>query len=61
MLFGIAFAAYIPLVAGMIATGLIGTILGSRLLDSMPEQAFRTAFKILLTVLALEMIRSAIW
>lgn len=60
-LFGFAFSAYVPLVLAMIATGVLGTILGSRLLDRMPEEGFRVAFKWMLTVMALEMLRSAIW
>lgn len=56
-LLGFAFLAWLPLVAAMIFTGYIGTILGSRLLERIPEESFRFWFKILLTVLAADMIR----
>ena len=54
---GFAFAEWIPLVAAMIASGYAGTIWGTRLLERLPEERFRFWFKILLTVLALDMLR----
>jgi len=54
---GFAFASWLPLVAVMIASGYLGTIHGTRLLDRMPEESFRFWFKIVLTVLALDMLR----
>ena len=54
---GFAFAEWIPLVAAMIASGYAGTIWGTRLLERLPEEGFRFWFKILLTVLALDMLR----
>jgi uncharacterized membrane protein YfcA len=54
---GFAFAQWLPLVAAMIVTGYLGTIWGTRLLDSLPEDRFRFWFKILLTVLALDLAR----
>ncbi len=60
-LFGFALGAYLPLIVAMIATGFLGTVVGSRLLDRMPEKGFRTGFKIALTLVALELIRNAIW
>ena len=54
---GFAFAQWVPLVAAMIATGYAGTIWGTRLLDRLPEERFRFWFRILLTVLALELAR----
>lgn len=53
---GFAFAQWLPLLAAMIATGFAGTLAGSRLLNAMPEAAFRTGFRIVMTLLALLMI-----
>lgn len=54
---GFAFATWLPLLAAMIATGYAGTVYGSRLLERMPEARFRWWFKILLTLLALDLAR----
>ena len=54
---GFAFAAWVPLVAAMIASGYLGTIYGSKLLDRLPEEGFRFWFRIGITVLALDMVR----
>ncbi len=58
---GFALGTYLPLVAAMIGTGLLGTLAGSRLLEQMPETGFRLGFRIVLTLVSLELIRSAIW
>lgn len=57
---GFAFAAWLPLIAAMVLSGYLGTVYGSRLLDSMPEATFRFWFRIGLTVLALDMMRRGI-
>lgn len=57
---GFAFAQYLPLMVAMIVSGLIGTAIGSRLLVHVPERIFRTGFKIILTVLALALLRDAL-
>jgi uncharacterized membrane protein YfcA len=57
---GFAFAQYLPLMVAMIVSGLIGTAVGSRLLVHVPERIFRVGFKIILTVLALALLREAI-
>ncbi|MCB1454473.1 MAG: sulfite exporter TauE/SafE family protein [Rhizobiaceae bacterium] len=54
---GFAFARWLPLVAAMIAAGYLGTISGSRLLDKMPEERFRLWFRIVVTLLALDLMR----
>lgn len=54
---GFAFAAWLPLIAAMIASGYLGTVYGTALLDRIPEAAFRRWFRIGLTLLALDMIR----
>lgn len=57
---GFAFAAYLPLVVAMIASGFVGTAIGSRLLVKVPEAAFRWGFKIVLTLVALDLLREAL-
>lgn len=54
---GFAFAKWVPLIAAMIASGYLGTVYGTRLLERMPEETFAFWFKIFLTLLALNMIR----
>ncbi len=53
---GFAFAPWLPLIVTMIVSGHLGTILGTRLLNCLPEARFRAALKVLLTVLALGLI-----
>ncbi len=59
-LLGVAIGAYLPLVAVMIATSAAGTWVGARLLDHVPERAFRIVLQSLLTILALRLIWSAV-
>lgn len=58
---GFAFASYLPLIVGMVLTGFVGTAIGSRLLVKVPERIFRIGFKIVLTVVALDLIREAVF
>ena len=60
VLLGFAFAAYLPLIVVMIGFGFAGTALGSRLLVKVPEAAFRWGFKIVLTLVALDLLREAL-
>lgn len=55
-LLGVGFGSYVPLIVAMIATSFIGTWLGKRVLDVIPERLFRIAFQTILTVLALRLI-----
>lgn len=57
---GFAFRQYLPLVAVMVAAGFAGTALGSRLLTRVPEAVFRLGFRLLLSLVALELIRRAV-
>ncbi len=57
---GFAFAAWLPLVAAMVASGYLGTVHGSRWLERLPEASFRRWFRIGLTLLALDMLRQGI-
>jgi uncharacterized membrane protein YfcA len=61
MALGFAFAAFLPLVAAMIATGFLGTAIGSRLLVKVPESAFRWGFKIVLSLVAFDILREALF
>ncbi len=54
---GFAFAAWLPLVAAMIASGYLGTVHGNAWLERLPEETFRRWFRVGITVLALDMIR----
>lgn len=54
---GFAFWRWLPFIAAMIASGHLGTVHGTRLLEKLPEPAFRPAFKLLLTLLALDLLR----
>ncbi len=56
---GFNFADWLPLLIAMIASGFLGTWLGSHLLERMPEALFRIILKALLTVLSLDLLRRA--
>lgn len=57
---GFAYLPWLPLVALMIASGFLGTVVGRQIVNRMPEARFRTAFKILLTLLALRLLYQGI-
>jgi uncharacterized membrane protein YfcA len=59
-LVGFAFWSWLPLVAAMIASGFLGTVYGTRLLESMPEETFRRWFRIGVTLLAVDLLRQGI-
>jgi uncharacterized membrane protein YfcA len=56
---GVALMPWLPLMAAMIASGFLGTVLGTRLLEKMPERLFQMILKILLTLIALDLLRRA--
>lgn len=56
---GVALIPWLPLVATMIATGFLGTVLGTKLLEKLPERAFQVIIRGLLTVIALDLLRKA--
>ena len=58
---GFAFWQWIPFLAAMIASGYLGTIWGTKLLHKMPEDTFRLGFKLLLTFVALDLIRRGVF
>ncbi|MEN9705532.1 MAG: hypothetical protein RLZZ393_1411 [Pseudomonadota bacterium] len=57
---GFAFRAYVPLILLMVAAGFVGTTVGSRLLTRVPERIFRLTFRLLLSAVALGLIRTAL-
>jgi uncharacterized protein len=57
---GFAFGQYLPLILVMVAAGFAGTSVGSRLLIRVPEKVFRQVFRMLLSLVALELIRRAV-
>ncbi len=57
---GFNFADWAPLLVAMIASGFLGTWLGTTLLDMLPEALFKTILKWLLTVLAIDLLRRAV-
>ena len=57
---GFAFRDYLPLILVMVMSGFAGTTVGSRLLTRVPERVFRLAFRLLLSAVALGLIREAL-
>jgi uncharacterized membrane protein YfcA len=57
---GFAFRDYVPLILLMVAAGFVGTTVGSRLLTRVPERVFRLAFRLLLSAVAIGLIREAL-
>ena len=57
---GFAFAPWIPFLIAMIAAGFVGTLVGKRLLSRLPEKLFAGVFKGILTVLALQLLWTAL-
>jgi uncharacterized protein len=57
---GFAFREYVPLILLMVAAGFVGTTVGSRLLTRVPERVFRLAFRLLLSAVAIGLIREAL-
>jgi uncharacterized membrane protein YfcA len=53
---GFVFVPWVPLLAAMIGAGFLGTMLGKRLLDRLPEKVFAHVFKVVLSVLALRLL-----
>ncbi len=58
---GFAFSDYLALILAMIVSGFIGTMLGGLFLDRLPEKIFRLAFRFIITIVALDLLRRAIF
>lgn len=59
-LLGFTFAPWAGLIAIMIASGFLGTLAGSRLLGRMNEATFKKGFKLIMTLLALNLLWQAL-
>ena len=55
-LLGCAFVEWLPLLAAMVACGLVGTWLGHKVLGRLPERTFAWAFRLILSALALRLL-----
>jgi uncharacterized membrane protein YfcA len=53
---GFSFAAWWPLLSGMIAAGILGSWVGTRLRHRVPQMNFQRLFRWMVTLLALRMI-----
>lgn len=60
MVLGFAIGQYLPLILAMVAAGFVGTSVGGRMLTRVPEHVFRLVFRLLLSVVAAELIRRAL-
>ncbi|MEJ8475790.1 sulfite exporter TauE/SafE family protein [Roseibium algae] len=58
-LLGFAFAPWFGLLAAMIFTGFLGTLAGTHVLGRMPEAIFKRGFKLIMSLLALNLIWQA--
>lgn len=58
-LLGFVFGDYVPLMAAMIATGFLGTLVGRSLLERTSEELFKKGLNLILTVLALRLLWTA--
>ncbi len=61
IMLGFAFTDYVWLILAMVISGFIGTALGGLLLDKLPEKIFRSAFRWIITIVALDLLRRAIF
>ncbi|MGC6083933.1 sulfite exporter TauE/SafE family protein [Enterobacter hormaechei] len=55
-LMGFAWAAWLPMLTAMIISGALGTWLGSRFLDNLPEKLFRVVFRFTMLLLSAQLI-----
>ena len=60
VLLGFAFGPYMALLIGLVSFSFIGSYAGKLLLNRLPERVFRVALKATLTVLALQLLYSAL-
>ena len=53
---GFNYVEWLPFITTMVVAGFIGTLVGGRLLDRVPEKSFARAFRAVLTVFALKLL-----
>jgi uncharacterized membrane protein YfcA len=58
-LFGFDYAPYLVVIAAAIAASFLGTAVGKRLSEKLPETSFRLVYRVLVTVTALRLLYSA--
>jgi uncharacterized membrane protein YfcA len=58
---GFAYLAYLPLLALLSAMVVVGTWVGSRILDRVSERAFLVAYRAVLTLIALRLVLGEGW
>jgi uncharacterized membrane protein YfcA len=58
---GFSFAPWWPLVTAMVAAGIAGSWVGTRLRRKLPQRNFYQWFRLLVTALAVRMIVMALW
>ncbi|HEV2556623.1 MAG TPA: sulfite exporter TauE/SafE family protein [Bosea sp. (in: a-proteobacteria)] len=56
---GFSFSDWLPLIGAMIVSGFAGTMLGTTLLERLPERWFAIAIKAILTVVGIDLLRRA--
>lgn len=56
---GFSFLPWLPLLLAMIPAGFLGTLVGRRILDLVPDSRFAWAFRLLLSLLALRLLWQA--
>ncbi|WP_342359966.1 sulfite exporter TauE/SafE family protein [Terrarubrum flagellatum] len=56
---GFSFGDWLPLTLAMIASGFLGTLAGTALLERIPEHIFAIALKVVLTIAGLDLLRQA--
>ncbi|THT96421.1 sulfite exporter TauE/SafE family protein [Lampropedia puyangensis] len=56
---GFAFGPWALLLVLMVASGFLGTVVGARLLDNLPERYFRTGFKLVMGLACAQLLYSA--
>ncbi len=57
---GFAFAQWAPMLIAMVASGSVGTYVGTRLLDNLPDKIFKLGFRVTMLLLSLHMIWGAL-
>lgn len=55
-LMGFAWSAWLPMLAAMMVSGALGTWLGARLLDDLPERLFRILFRVTMVLLSAQLL-----
>lgn len=53
---GFAYDEWLPFIAAMVLAGFVGTLIGGRLLEKLPEKSFALAFRVVLTIFALKLL-----